>query len=199
MKTQKLMVAAMFAMPMMVASADAAVTFTMAHRGATKNVAGNITPVSQGTVITVIDLNNDGWLGNAYTAAPSGGRVNANSWLWDPNDVIIGRFAFGGTNPQSASTNGTTVDLLPTYTPGVDRWYTIWFDVPFDADAQGPGANVSYFVKDNGFVIATGGSATGTSTSTVGPMNLTTVIPEPTSALLLLAGSGLLIARRRQA
>ncbi len=199
MNMQKMIAAAMLAMPFMVATADAAVTFTMAHRGANKNVAGNITPVSQGTVITVIDLNNDGWLGNSYTAAPSGGRVNANSWLWDPNDVIIGRFAFGGTNPQSASTNGTNVDGLANYTPGVDRWYTIWFDVPFSSGALGPGANVSYFVKDNGFVPATGGSATGSITSTVGPMNLTTVIPEPTSALLLLAGSGLLIARRRQA
>lgn len=158
------------------------------------DAAGN--PIVDGSYSLILDLDGDGWDGNSYTSM-SLGAANDLNWLWDSDDLLLDRgqvsagTAFPFTNTVSISTQG--------YDAGVDQWFLLWFDTPYDVSAAGPGSGVDYGVELMGVAgndgdtlspFAVGGSAVF---QTLG----TTVVPEPISALLALIGGGAMALRRR--
>ncbi|MBN1587108.1 MAG: hypothetical protein JW937_06740 [Candidatus Omnitrophica bacterium] len=162
-------------------------------------------PIIDGTYAMVLDRDNDGWNGNSYlTQSP--GDANGFSWLWDSDDYLmdygqVGDIGFplpGFATPNAAYTTGADAAAggFPAgYDAGVDQYYLLWFDKPFDVASAGPGGNVDYGAELLGFA----GQDPGTYTPTFigGNAYLTTVVPEPISAALALIGAGAMITRRR--
>lgn len=95
--------------------------------------------IVDGTFVMVMDLDGDGFNGTDYTA----GSGPAASWLWDEDDMVMDRGPInngdGFPKLQIASE-----DIPATYDAGVDQYYLLWFDVPYDANAAGPGEGVAY-------------------------------------------------------
>ena len=156
--------------------------------------------IADGTYAMILDRDGDGWgtPSNAYDATPL--SVNADSWLWDTDDLMLdyGQIFDGMAFPEYYYTGDPTTEI-PGYTAGVDSWYLLWFDVAYDEFATGPGAGVWYGAENlgvagaNGFTLnpdAMGGAAMF---QTLG----TTVVPEPISSVLALLGGGAMLLRRR--
>ncbi|MFW5893878.1 MAG: Ig-like domain-containing protein, partial [Verrucomicrobiota bacterium] len=121
-------------------------------------------PIDNGTFVMVMDLDGDGFNGTNYT----GGSGPATSWLWDDDDMFMDR---GPINDGEGFPFRQiwTEDIPETYDAGEDNYYLLWFDVPYDENADGPGDGVAYGVELLGTVgtdpgdytpFADGGNAT---------------------------------------
>jgi hypothetical protein len=146
-------------------------------------------PIADGTWVLVVDLNSSGPV-----------RASATSWSVDPGDYVLGRGQIGGpsNDPGSAYPDitvlGNPATAISGYTAGTDQVYVMWFDKPYDAAAQGPGASVHYGVEFLDYAPADGGALTTIANG--GNVSLVTT-PEPASMSLLALALGSLIARRR--
>jgi hypothetical protein len=111
--------------------------------------------LGDGTVVMVLDVDNDGWNGNAYTEQ-STGDYNDQSWVFDPDDVPMAYTGMYTDSEARPAVQWTTAELPAGYTPGVTHYYCLWFDTPFDPDAAdgGPGAGVAYGASDLGTVVS---------------------------------------------
>ncbi len=163
--------------------------------GGANDKMGN--PITDGTFSMILDLNGDGWNGNSYLSQSSG-AANDLSWLWDSNDLLMsqGQITNGEAYPVFSV---SSADIPASYDAGVDKYYLLWFDKPFNLATAGPGAGIDYGVESLGTVgtdpgdyttFPVGGSATF---QTLG----TQVVPEPISAVLAMIGGGAMALRRR--
>lgn len=112
------------------------------------DASGNL--IADGTYVMVLDLDNDGWQGTAYDAQ-SAGLDNAGAWLWDADDMLMdrGQIIDGEAYPFKIL---ETAGIPAAFTPGVDHYYVLWFDTPYNAGAAGPGVGVAYGAEDLGVV-----------------------------------------------
>ncbi len=151
-------------------------------------------PIENGTYAMVLDLDGNGWNGLSYLAQ-SDSVPNDLSWLWDDNDLLMDRGAItdGSAYPFTVlSSNAIPAD----YSANEDEYYLLWFDVAFDPEADGPGAGVYYGAESLGTVGTDPGDYTPFAMG--GNANLmTTAVPEPISALLMVLGAGLMGLKRR--
>lgn len=147
-------------------------------------------PIADGTYVMVMDVNGNGF----GLTQPPVGYDNSASWVWDSSDVLMdrGQISDGCAYPFSYI---ATSDIPAGYNANQDHYYFLWFNVAYNADATGPGANVAYGVRDLGVVKADPGDYTAYPDA--GIASLTTV-PEPVSMLVLLIGGGLVAARKRR-
>lgn len=136
------------AIGLVVESATADMTYAPMIFGTAMDASGS--PISDGTYVMVADLDGDGWNGVAYDAA-SGGSDNATSWLWDADDFLMDRGPVLNGEVYPFRTIATA-DIPAGYDAGVDDYFVLWFDVPYDAGATGPGNSVDYGVDYAGTV-----------------------------------------------
>lgn len=156
-------------------------------------------PITDGTWVLVLDRDNNGMAGQPYTQQ-STNTITASNWLWDAGDYILGRGKVedGMAFPDITITvtNGNPSSVISGYTAGVDQVYVMWFDQPYSAAAQGPGADVKYGVEFLDF--APGDAGALTTIAVGGNVSLNTV-PEPaTMGLLALALGGIVVRRRNR-
>jgi hypothetical protein len=162
-----------------------------------KDASGNL--IADGTYSMFIDLNGDGWNGNSYLSQ-SAGDPNHTSWLWDTNDLLLDVGQITGGEAYTLR-ELTTAQLPATYNAGVDQYYLLWFNTPYNSAAAGPGAGISYGAASLGTVGADPG--TYTPDLLAGNTNLLTtggnplVTPEPISCALMAIGAGVMGLRRR--
>ena len=151
-------------------------------------------PIVDGTVIMVCDLDGDGWDGNDYLTMPG----LASDWLWDDDDLLMGVNEIGNPVPGLGGVTHMmfSVDIPTTYDAGLDDVYVLWFDLPYNTSATGPGGGIDYGIELLGQVGADPGTYTWDVT-TGAPAALSTV-PEPASMLLMLAGGAAMAAFRRR-
>lgn len=204
MKTRNLLKAVAVAASLFAASAASAdVTYSpfIGFVDTANNALGQ--PITDGTYVMLIDLDGDGWNGNSYLTQAPAIADNSASWQWDAQDLVLDRGGIGEAYTGIAGAAFPFAILsgdpgtINGYTAGVDNVYVLWFDVAFDAGAAGPGGGVAYGAE----LLPTKAVANGGALSDLvngGAANLVTMpVPEPASAMLLLAGAGLLAARRR--
>ncbi len=172
-------------------SAPASVTYAPQLFGTAYDASG--APIQDGTYLMVLDLDNDGWQGFAYLEQGEATANNAADWQWDADDYVMDRGQI--TNGEAYPFAQFAAASVDGYDVGVDHYYVLWFDVPFDAGAAGPGAGVDYGVVDAGVAGADPGNY-GELYFTPMSANLATV-PEP-ATLALLGCGGLLVGLRRR-
>jgi hypothetical protein len=162
-----------------------------------RNAAGEL--IVDGTYALIGDLDNDGWglPPLSYDAQspgePFGPQDNSSDWLWDSDDWLmdLGQIVNGVATPLVPV---ATDDLPAGYTPGVDEYHFLWFDLPYGQTS--PGYRTWYGAE----LLGTLGNDPGDYSPDVtgGNTTLTTVIPEPTTALLAILGGTALLGRRRR-
>jgi hypothetical protein len=174
--------------------AQAEMTYSSFMFGSALNASG--APITDGTYVMVLDLNGNGFNGSpSYLTQATSGN-NASSWAWDgTNDMVMDRGPIVGGEAYPTRII-EPAEIPGTYNANVDHYYVLWFDTPYNPAAAGPGANVHYGVEDLGTV----GTDPGTYTTYPDGGNatlVTTAVPEPVSASLLLVGGCFLSLRRR--
>jgi hypothetical protein len=169
-----------------------------------------------GTWLMVIDLDNDGWgitapgmePNVAYTAQAALGNYrpaqqrNDNTWLWDPDDLVIGKgkIYINKSTDRVAMEAQNVSDPYGRIQPNVDNVYALWFATPYSASNTGPGSSVSYGAAFIGKAASNYSNFIGS-----GPANemyFVTVpkivsVPEPVSIVLGIVGGMALIVRRK--
>ncbi|MBI1368394.1 MAG: hypothetical protein GC162_07035 [Planctomycetes bacterium] len=201
MNTTKMMMGALMVMAVMAVSAKATVTFSPFAGTNTPLADQNGVTITDGTYVMVLDLDNDGWNGRAYTDQAVAPEDNATSFVWDADDLILDLgqitdgFAFPFSSLDPAGVSG--------YTAGVDHYFLLAFAKAFNPADSGPGAGVFYSATDLGTAGNDGDTLTpfadpgNANLVTVGPTTGGGDVPEPTSAFVALISGGLLVSRRR--
>ena len=160
--------------------------------GLALNVAG--APIVDGTAIVLIDTNGNGI-----------GAAMADSWLWDPEDILLDTQAIGEKAsylPGEAALFSSTADKgwaqYPSNVQPTDDLYLVWFDKAFDAGATGPGHDVAFGVERfMGGVGTDPGDYSYFANGGVANFR-TPAVPEPGTIALSLLGMGVLAMRRRR-
>ncbi|MFW5894001.1 MAG: putative Ig domain-containing protein, partial [Verrucomicrobiota bacterium] len=103
--------------------------------------------IADGTLVLVLDLDGDGNDGVPYASD----NLSGDTWQWDADDYILDRTKVGNPLPGwSFPSDILDIYSVDDYTAGEDVWYAIWFDTPFDEDADAPGSGVAYGVEEMG-------------------------------------------------
>ncbi len=197
---KRLMMAAMV-VALTAMSVQASVTFSPSLKNA-KNESG--VNLADGTVVMLLDLDNDGLNGRPYTSQPPLGSMDTSTlWMWDENDSVLFIGGIGASAGLSAGRAYPFAQIDPWslagYTPNVTQCWVLWFDLPYSAARMGPGENVAYGAILAGLAPNDGGTMTAILSAGSTTMR-TVMIPEPaTMGLLGLGLVGLFLRQRRDA
>jgi hypothetical protein len=157
-KTKKAVIAAAIVTGAAIGSSARAGTSYAAFMFDALNSAG--TPIIDGTYLLITDTDGDG------LQAPK-----ANTWLWDPQDLILD---YGQIQNGEAFPFANFLGNRPAGVDASDNLYMLWFDVPFHAGRAGPGGGARYGMELLGVMDADPGDYTffslgGSATNIVPP------------------------------
>ena len=187
--------------------AQANVVLNMGEGYLYKHNGSTILPENS-TVVLLCDANGDGSLDNLSSLTNA-----TTAWTVDPNDVVLGRWAFNYNLDTGLGSDAITFDYTGAVSTG-DKMAFVWYDKSYSAGDAGPGQGIYFGAfstagaisgSDLGWSVPSDGTYTlnfatqnagGDSLESAGVASLQT-IPEPASAVLALLGAGLVYVVRR--